>query len=228
VRRSLVQRMVREAPAVTRSGVARLVTLVPLDERRVGNLAPAMSRALYAERLEKETAARLERALGEELSLLKDAFDGAEVRAVIEAALVLDPGAEELERFVENPGALSEERRARVRALTDLTWSPATVDRLSRAPVAAAGRIVAAATRDADQGRRSELLRLADAAPPGDPDALVVAFAFLWRELDDETLDRARDFFASDLGLRSTKLLVESLTGALEALVEDVERDLRG
>lgn len=51
VRRSVVQRVLREAPAVTRGGVARLVTMIPLDDARVQRLAPAMGKAFYVERL---------------------------------------------------------------------------------------------------------------------------------------------------------------------------------
>lgn len=229
VRRSLVQRVVQQAPAVTRSGVARLVSLVPLDDARVARLADAMARALFVERLEQETARRLERALSpEELPLLLEALADADVRAVIDAALAADPAAGELERFVDDPASLAAPRQAKVRALMAVTWTPQTVDKLTRAPVIAAGRIVAAATRDADEGRRSELLRLAEGAPPSDPDSLVVAFAFLWRALPDETLESARDFFSSDLGARSTKALVEGVVEAAGALAEDVARDVRG
>src|SRR5262245_49510028 len=58
VHKSMVQRVVREAPAVTRSGVARLVTMVPLDEERMKRLAPAVSTALSTERLENVVALR--------------------------------------------------------------------------------------------------------------------------------------------------------------------------
>lgn len=228
VRSSLVQRVVREAPAVTRSGVARLVTLVPLDEERVGRLASAVGRALSADRLEAETAARIEAVLApDELQELDDALLAGEVRAVIDAALAADPAASDLARFVDDPAALPEERRAKVRALVELTWSPDVVDRLSRAPVAAAGRIVAAATKDGDVGRRDELLRIAEAALPGNPEALVVAFAFLWRDLDDETLEAARAFFASDLGVRSTKALVDAVLAAIAAVAVEVEAEVR-
>src|ERR1043166_756673 len=63
VRKSMIQRVVREAPAVTRSGVARLVTMVPLDDARMQRLAPSVSTALSVERLENVVALRLERAL---------------------------------------------------------------------------------------------------------------------------------------------------------------------
>ena len=228
VRRSLVQRVVREAPAVTRSGVARLVTMVPLDETRMTRLAPSVSRVLFAERLENETALRLERALSaDDIHALGDALADDAVQAVIGAAVAADPPVHDLERFVEDPASLTEARRGRVTALVQSTWSPVVVDRLTRAPVSAAGRIVAAALKDDDGPRRDDLLRIADQARPGDPDALVVAFAFLWRDLDDATLDNAHTFFASGLGTRSTIALVNAVTAAIDALAATVERDVR-
>ena len=229
VRKSLVQRVLREAPAITRGAVARLVTMVPLDERRRGYLAPAVSTSLSAERLEDQAAQRLERALSaEQIRSLGEALDRADVAAVIGAATGVDPPSGELEKFVDDPRALSAERHERVKALVDASWSPSVIDRLTRAPVAAAGAIVAAAVDGAEaDAHRGELLHLADQAPASDPGALIVAFAFLWRELDDATLDGARAFFTSDLGATSTRALVDAAAGAVDDVAADIAAQVR-
>ncbi len=227
VRRSLVQRVVREAPAVTRSGVARLVTMVPLDEDRRNRLATAVSRDLSADRLEDEVGRRLEDALdADDLKALGDALAEPAVAAVIDAAVVSVPDSKALEHFVEDEKALPEARRARVKALVDLTWSAGAVDRLTRAPVSAAARIVAAALKDDEVTRRADLLAIAQVPKPGDPDQLVVAFAFLWKDLDDDTLDAARAFFASELGVRSTSALVDGTVDAVGAIAASIEHDV--
>lgn len=227
VRKSPVQRFVREAPAVVRSGIARLVTMVPLDDAKMARLAPAVARAFYVERLEVETALRLEKALTpDELAALATALDDAAVAAVIAGAVAQAPEGKALERFVEDPRALDEERRARVKALVDASWSPSAIDKLTRAPVAAAGRCVAAAVRDDDDSRRTELLRIAEHGRASDPDALVVAFAFLWRDVDDASLDAAHRFFSSQEGRKAHHALLDAALNAVADLAAQVERDV--
>lgn len=228
VRRSPVQRFVKEAPSVVRKGIAHLVTLVPLDEARSARLAPAVGASFIADRLEVETAARLERALGtEELAAFAQALETPRVAAVVSAAVAQEPDPAALERFMADRKALPEARRARVKALVDASWSPSVLDRLSRAPVAVAGRVVAAALKDDDDQRRTELLRIAEAGRPSDPRALVVAFAFLWRELDDAVLDEATAYFTSAPGQRATAALLEAATSSLAQLAADVEKRVR-
>ncbi len=228
VRKSPVQRFVREAPTVVRSGVARLVTMVPLDDAKTARLAPAIARAFYVERLEVETAMRLERALNAaEIEALAHALEGAAVAAVIAGAVAQEPEGKALERFVEDPRALDEERRARVKALVDASWSPSTIDKLTRAPVAAAGRCVAAAVRDDDDSRRTELLRIAEHGRPSDPDALVVAFAFMWRDIDDASLDEAQRFFSSQEGRKAHQALLQAALNAIAELAVQVENDVK-
>lgn len=228
LRRSPVQRFVKEAPSVVRKGIARLVTLVPLDDAKSGRLAPAVGEAFIVDRLEIETAVRLEKVLSdEEIEAFAAALETTSVASVVSASLAEEPDSQALERFVEDPKALSEERRARVKALVDASWSSSVLDRLSRAPVAAAGRVVAAALKDDDDQRRTELLRIAEAGRPTDPDALVVAFAFLWRELDDAVLDQATAYFVSPAGKRANDALLEAATAALAKLALDVEKRVR-
>lgn len=228
VRKSPVQRFVREAPTVVRSGIARLVTMVPLDDAKMARLAPAVARTFYVERLEMETALRLERALSAaEIEALAAALDDDAVAAVIAGAVAQEPEGKALERFVEDPRALGEERRARVKALVDASWSPSTIDKLTRAPVAAAGRCVAAAVRDDDDSRRTELLRIAEHGRASDPDALVVAFAFLWRDVDDASLDAAQRFFSSQEGRKAHHALLEAALNAVGDLAAQVERDVK-
>lgn len=229
VRKSTVQRFVREAPAVVRSGIARLVTLVPLDDAKMARLAPAVARAFFVERLELETAARLEQQLtAGEILALGVALDNAAVRDVVIAALAQEPEGKALERFVEDPRALPEDRRALVKAVVDASWSPLVIDKLTRAPVAAAGRCVAAAVHDDERGRerRAELLRLAEHGRSTDPDALVVAFAFLWRGIDDASLQEARNFFESADGRKGHRALVDAALDAVDDLAAHVERDV--
>jgi hypothetical protein len=227
VRRSPVQRFVREAPTVVRSGIAKLVTMVPLDDKKMARLAPAVAAAFFVERLETETALRLEKALTPaEIASLADALQNEAVAAVITGAVSQVPEGKALERFVEDPRALGEERRARVRALVEASWSPSIVDRLTRAPVAAAGRCVAAAVRDDDDGRRTELLRIAEHGRASDPDALVVAFAFLWRDIDDAAIDEAQRFFSSQEGRKAHHALLEAAVNAVDELARQVERDV--
>lgn len=228
LRCSPVQRFVKEAPAVVRKGVARLVTLVPLDDGKSGRLAPAVAAAFIVDRLEVESAARLEKTLtGPEIVALYEALQAPAVAAVVAAAVVQEPDAADLERFVEDAKAIPKARRARVKALVDASWSPVALDRLSRAPVAAAGRVIAAALADDDDQRRTELLRIAEAGRPTDPDALVVAFAFLWRDLDDAALDEATAYFTSSAGKRATTALLEASIAALAALASEVEQRVR-
>ena len=228
VRRSPVQRFVKEAPGVVRKGIARLVTLVPLDDAKSGRLAPAVGAAFIVDRLELETALRLEKTLSsQEIAAFALALQTPSVAAVVSASVLSEPDTAVLERFVEDPKALTEVRRARVKALVDASWSPSVLDRLSRAPVAAAGRVVAAALKDDDDQRRTELLRIAEAGRPVDPDALVVAFAFLWRELDDAVLDEATVYFTSDQGQRAAEALLEAATSSLAQLAADVEQRVR-
>lgn len=225
VRRSIVQRVVREAPAVTRGGVARLVTMVPLDDGRMHKMATSVSRVLSTERMENDVATRIDRALGDDAPAVADALKRADVAAVVNAALT-DPQPGELESFMAEPKRLPEERRARVQALVDVTWSPGTVDALTRAPVAAAGRIVASALKSGDDDKRSELMKIAETERPSDARALIIAFAFLWRDLDDATLDSARAWFASDLGMKSTRALVAASIGAVDDLAAAVAADV--
>jgi hypothetical protein len=164
----------------------------------------------------------------DEVQQLGEGLASDAVSSVVEAALTLDPPQTELEKFVLDPQALPEARRAKVRALVNATWSPHFVDKLTRAPVAAAGRIVAAALRDEDREHKKELENLADQARPGDPDALVVAFAFLWRDLDDATLDEATAFFTSELGKRANTALVEAVTTSIDALAGEVVHAVQG
>jgi hypothetical protein len=227
VHASMVQRVVREAPAVTRAGVARLVTMVPLDEKRMNALAPIVSKELSVERLDDEVARRVEGALSDdERHLLADALARPDVARVIESAIAIDPANSEIESFVGDPKALGEGRRALVKSLVDVTWSPLVVDRLTRAPVAAAGKIVAAALRDGDDAARTQLLHIADSQRPGDPDALVVAFAFLWRDLDDDTLKNATAWFASDAGVKATRVLVDATLTGIDAVADGIAAQL--
>ena len=228
VHTSLVQRVVREAPAVTRGGVARLVTMVPLDDKRRQKLAEVVSGMLSVERMENDVAVLVERALGDDLAAVTAGLTRSDVSAVISAAMAEVPDGE-LERFVADPKALPDARRKRVKALVDVTWSPSTVDALTRAPVAAAGRIVASALERGAPGedeKRGELSRIADTPRPGDARALVVAFAFLWRDLDDVTLDSAQEWFAGDLGRRSTEALVASSLAALDGVAAAIEAEV--
>ncbi|HEY4219924.1 MAG TPA: hypothetical protein VGO62_01250, partial [Myxococcota bacterium] len=87
VQRSLVQRVLRESPAVTRGALARLVTIVPLDDKRRDRLAAAVSSELSVEQLENAVALRLQRALSQdEIHALGAAEAGDDVHAVIAAA----------------------------------------------------------------------------------------------------------------------------------------------
>ena len=224
VRCSPAQRFVREAPTVVRKGVAHLVTLVPLAKDKAGRLAPAVAAAFMNDRLEWETATRLQQLLSaEEIVSFAAALDSASVQAVVSASVAYEPDAALLARFVADRLALSDERSTRVQALMAASWSPSMLDRLSRAPVAAAGRVVAAALADDDSARRAELLRVAEAGRPVDAAALLVACAFLWRELDDAVLDEATAYFTSSAGQRATAAVLEAAISSLLQLALEVE-----
>jgi hypothetical protein len=226
VRRSIVQRIVREAPTAVRGGVARLVTMVPLDEHKRARIAESVSALLSVERLENQVALELEKKLGaDEIKKLGAGQARDDVAAVIAAATGADPAAADLEKFVGDANALPKERHERVKALVDASWSPVVVDKLTRAPVATAGRIAAVAAKDAAD--RAQLVHIADTAPAGDPRALVVAFAFLWRELDDATLDGARGWFNSADGVRENAALVDATTAALADVAAAIEARAR-